>query len=117
MARACGEGFGAEEIPISLLGVREPSGGEYLADFDPIVRLEYTGPGAEPIPEEDLERCDGDRSRAQAVRLCNKLGELAPATIQSYKTYWNHYKSAIDALNQRPEDQGQPLSNMAHPVR
>jgi hypothetical protein len=89
---------------------------DFLASYDPIFLLEYTGPGAEPISEEDLQRCGGEKKRAQAVRIYDRLGRLAENTRQSYQTYVNHFKAAIDELNKRPEHEVQPLSYLAHPV-
>ncbi|KAG7671079.1 hypothetical protein KSW81_004504 [Nannochloris sp. 'desiccata'] len=89
---------------------------EFLASYDPIALLEYTGPGAEPISEEDLNRCGGEKKRAQAVRIYDRFGKLAENTMQSYQTHWNHFKTAIAELNKRPEHEGQPLSILAHPT-
>ncbi|KAH7623899.1 hypothetical protein NADE_008713 [Nannochloris sp. 'desiccata'] len=89
---------------------------EFLASYDPIALLEYTGPGAEPISEEDLNRCGGEKKRAQAVRIYGRFGKLAENTMQSYQTHWNHFKTAIAELNKRPEHEGQPLSFLAHPT-
>ncbi|KAL4545489.1 hypothetical protein Ndes2526B_g00156 [Nannochloris sp. 'desiccata'] len=89
---------------------------EFLESYDPILLLEYTGPGAEPISEEDLQRCGGQNRRAQAVRIYDRLGRLADNTNDSYQTYLNHFKAAIDELNKRPEYEGQSLTYLAHPV-
>ncbi|KAG7674171.1 hypothetical protein KSW81_006004 [Nannochloris sp. 'desiccata'] len=89
---------------------------EYLASYDPIVLLEYSGQGAEPISEEDLRRCGGEKKPAQAVRIYDRLGRLEKNTKKSYQTHWNHFKAAIAELNTRPEYESEPLSCLAHPV-
>jgi hypothetical protein len=89
---------------------------EYLASYDPIVLLEYSGQGAEPISEEDLRRCGGEKKPAQAVRIYDRLGRLEKNTKKSYQTHWNHSKAAIAELNTRPEYESEPLSCLAHPV-
>ena len=89
---------------------------EYLASYDPIILLEYNGPNAEPISEEDMQRCGGEKKRAQAVRIFDKFGRLARNTKRSYQSHWNHFKDAIAELNRRPEHAGRPLSCLAHPV-